>query len=636
MICSKGLICTIALALPVLAAAVCQDEACPGREMDEALMVQKRARPGGSGTGKAAARKLAMTFEGGGFKAHSAFTGVMSGLLGASGLGLEELLRAVEVLVSISGGTWFSAQLIYSPAFQSLVEEMGKKPDDAAKLFWKSWVVPLLDSLLTKSTGPSTPWNPPKPTSVPQTVLKNDRFHKLPATRGKLWILIDFIEILFEVIYAFLHQHGNWEDFVGKILNTMGDMSSQDTLGSKTNPWASNKTWLVSVSVASAGNGTGPGSCASSAFRPLCIAKLYHGPSVEVYRNGTFGVTYSCPSTATRAMSSWAPAAFSVKLGMPDVPSAIFCHDCSDLEFHYSGVTRTKGDPWAASPKGLYAFGTETPVIQAVAASSAFLGPLSAIPLNKQGFAEQIARAVKGFLDSFEGIPPWFADFLSQGLQNALNINWIVWAQKAESDKAAFQDAVKVIKFLYNSGGDIGQEELDRLAEKSFFGIADGGVGDNSGIGHSLVSGADEIVVFADMPTSVSQTGKQEGSRQIFDVPFVDLCPLCYANFQLFEESKEEIDAQWEEQQTFFYLPPDTTTLNSLSIGTLQLTTAQNDYFGTSGGRSVKVHVISVLSGLGIGGKAYEDYATFVKDIIGAFARPDNQDKVQEILSWLQ
>ena len=48
------------------------------------------------------------------------------------------------------------------------------------------------------------------------------------------------------------------------------------------------------------------------------------------------------------------------------------------------------------------------------------------------------------------------------------------------------------------------------------------------------------------------------------------------------------------------------------------------------------MHVISVLSGLGIGGKAYEDYATFVKDIIGAFARSDNQDKVHEILNWLQ
>ena len=130
-------------------------------------------------------------------------------------------------------------------------------------------------------------------------------------------------------------------------------------------------------------------------------------------------------------------------------------------------------------------------------------------------------------------------------------------------------------------------DKVNPHAGLGFFGIADGGVGDNSGIGHSLAAGADEIIVFADMPTSVSQTGKQKGSRQIFDVPLVDLCPLCYANFQLFEESKEEIDAQWEQQQTLFYLPPETTTLNSLSIGTLQLTTAQNDYFGTSGGRSV-------------------------------------------------
>ncbi|CAE7367247.1 unnamed protein product [Symbiodinium sp. CCMP2592] len=608
--------------------------------MDEAFMVQKRAKASDFGTtGKNGTRKLAMTFEGGGFKAHSAFTGVMSGLLGASGLGVEKLLHAVEVLVSISGGTWFAAQLIYSPAFLSLVEEMGKKPEDAGKLFWKSWVVPFLESMVTiKSTGSSSPWDPPKPSKVPQTVLKNDRFHELPGREGKPGIWIDFVQILFEVIYAFIHEHGNWEDFVGKILNTMRDVSSQATLGSKTNPWASSKTWLVSVSVASAGNGTGPGSCASSGFRPLCIAKAYHGgPSVGVYRNGTFGVTYSCPSSRSRAMSSWAPAAFSVKLGVPEAPSATFCHDCQDLEIRYTGVTRTKGDPSATSRKGdLYAFGTGTPVIQAVAASSAFLGPLSAIPLNKEGFAENIARAVKGFLEGFKGIPDWFADFLSKGLQNALDINWIVWAQSADSDKASFQDAVKALRFLDKSGGEVGQQELDMLAKKSFFGIADGGVGDNSGIGHSLAAGADEIIVFADMPTSVSQTGKQKGSRQIFDVPLVDLCPLCYANFQLFEESKEEIDTQWEKQQTLFYLPPETTTLNSLSIGSLQLTTAQNDYFGTSGGRSVKVHVISVLSGLGIGGKAYEDYATFLKDIIGAFARSDNQDKVQEILNWLQ
>ncbi|CAE7943518.1 unnamed protein product, partial [Symbiodinium necroappetens] len=311
---SASLICSIALAFPVLAAAVCQDGSCAGREMDEAFMIQKRAKAGEFGTGKAGTRKLAMTFEGGGFKAHSAFTGAMSGLLGASGLGLEKLLHAVEVLVSISGGTWFAAQLIYSPAFLSLVEEMGKKPDDAAKLFWKSWVVPFLESMVTvKSTGPSTPWDPPKRTEVPQTVLKNDRFHELPGREGKPGIWIDFVEILFEVIYAFIHEHGNWEDFVGKILNTMKDVSRQDTLGGKTNPWASNKTWLVSVSVASAGNGTG------------------------VYRNGTFGVTYSCPSTRSRAMSSWAPAAFSVKLGVPELPSATFCHDCHDLEIQYTG-----------------------------------------------------------------------------------------------------------------------------------------------------------------------------------------------------------------------------------------------------------------------------------------------------------
>ena len=53
-----------------------------------------------------AARKLSMTFEGGGFFVHATFIGVMSSLLGASSL------SEVQVLVFISGGTWISAELI--------------------------------------------------------------------------------------------------------------------------------------------------------------------------------------------------------------------------------------------------------------------------------------------------------------------------------------------------------------------------------------------------------------------------------------------------------------------------------------------------------------------------------------------
>ena len=151
-------------------------------------------------------------------------------------------------------------------------------------------------------------------------------------------------------------------------------------------------------------------------------------------------------------------------------------------------------------------------------------------------------------------------------------------------------------------------------------------------------TGADEILVFADMPNSISCYGAQKsGSRQIFaNLKLLDLCPVCYANFQLFEESRDKVDAQWEERRTDFLLSPDTSTLHCVSIGTLKLTTAENKYFGISGGRSVKVHVISCVSGLGIGGKAYEDCATLVNDIVAAMLRRDSRVKVQAILKWLQ
>lgn len=45
-------------------------------------------------------------------------------------------------------------------------------------------------------------------------------------------------------------------------------------------------------------------------------------------------------------------------------------------------------------------------------------------------------------------------------------------------------------------------------------------------------------------------------------------------------------------------------------------------------GRDITIHLISVISGLGIGGFAYEDYATLVQDLVRVMGMPENRASV--------
>ena len=128
------------------------------------------------------------------------------------------------------------------------------------------------------------------------------------------------------------------------------------------------------------------------------------------------------------------------------------------------------------------------------------------------------------------------------------------------------------------------------------------------------------------------------------------------------------LEAQWAQVKKSFVLHINTTALNELTIGTLHLTTAENTYYGIPAslgrskqvgtrmislitkqtyptwcvrplticqnlrGRDITVHLISVISGLGIGGFAYEDYATLVQDLVRVMRMPDNRASVIEHL----
>lgn len=88
--------------------------------------------------------------------------------------------------------------------------------------YWQQWLVPFLDSLVMSSSGPSSPYYGGFLLNS-TTRMYNDRFvfHSQPSNKTAT-ILMDFIEVLFEVIYA-AKPNTSWETFVSALLNNMGE-----------------------------------------------------------------------------------------------------------------------------------------------------------------------------------------------------------------------------------------------------------------------------------------------------------------------------------------------------------------------------------------------------------------------------
>ena len=88
--------------------------------------------------------------------------------------------------------------------------------------YWQQWLVPFLDSLVMNSSGPSSPYYGGFVLNS-TTRMYNDRFvfNTQPSNKTAT-ILMDFIEVLFEVIYA-AKPNTSWETFVSTLLNNMGE-----------------------------------------------------------------------------------------------------------------------------------------------------------------------------------------------------------------------------------------------------------------------------------------------------------------------------------------------------------------------------------------------------------------------------
>merc|ERR1712070_618751 len=153
-------------------------------------------------------------------------------------------------------------------------------------------------------------------------------------------------------------------------------------------------------------------------------------------------------------------------------------------------------------------------------------------------------------------------------------------------------------------------------------------MGDNSGLGNAVAAGATEVVVFLNVNSTASPdlelltTG---GPKPPNPGTPDDLYPLFQTSLATFRSAFEKFHQ--------LVLPARTQFLKSIIVGTINMVTADNKYFGLTAGKNVTVHVVQTSSSLNIGFfEKYVNYGTFAQEIALAINSQENEAFVKNTL----
>jgi len=78
---------------------------------------------------------------------------------------------------------------------------------------------------------------------------------------------------------------------------------------------------------------------------------------------------------------------------------------------------------------------------------------------------------------------------------------------------------------------------------------------------------------------------------------------------------------------------PSSEYLKIFAVGSITATTADNKYFGLTGGRVINIHIVNICSSLSIGaGVNFDKYDNLVQEIMQAILAKENADFVADTL----
>jgi len=393
-----------------------------------------------------------------------------------------------------------------------------------------------------------------------------------------------------------------WTDLTKELLESTAGISPDLKAGSKdVMSWSRDKLWLVNHVLALPTEGS-----------KLKMFPFENEPARTHLFSGVIeGASYAIEACAWRQKyPTFVPAAFPVKLGSGPSSKAPCFYSVVDVvpELHYQGTEIQQPLLCVCTCETSYATAAscgkcardqlqyigEMPVSGLSSASSAAAGWVHCLPPSLVGVAQFFTGAQ-------------FMPFVSSAAEGQ-----------------AFRHGQEVLNNAYLEGSS--QTNVDQLAAAHVHGLGDAGFVDSTGVAGAIARGATELVVFMsdEKPTGLTQLF--EGRDSSTTTKMVSTISTLFGDDHLTVFSKptaNEVMETYENtglnKEGLMFQALEVTNSNhvlAMKIGSITCTTADARWFGIAPGKTVKVHVISVETNVGMFFEDFFKYNEVVQEIM--------------------
>ncbi|CAK9004810.1 unnamed protein product [Durusdinium trenchii] len=252
---------------------------------------------------------------------------------------LTAVLKQFHMVSSVSGSSWFAAELFFSSSFLDLLAGIASSPSKSAQKFEKGWIGPWL-----RATGVTEP--------------EFDSWQTLVRLWVKFWLGTGDEDTIF-LAQFFLATGLSWNHFVDVLLNSTAGISSDAKMGSLP-AFPTHQVWLVDHTLLLPSGGA----CISEGklLLPHVRYKAETGTDLPIYLPAAFSIKLGA------GLHSVAPVSY---MALPEVP----------IKFNFEGVWLGGSSSKSSSPMfvdatngSLMNTSGQLPIARTVAASSAFFG----------------------------------------------------------------------------------------------------------------------------------------------------------------------------------------------------------------------------------------------------------------------
>jgi len=443
------------------------------------------------------------------------------------------ILDNINIISSVSGGSWFAAELIYSARFKQLVDQMLAEPSRIRELFQAEWVAPYMEFL--KSTH-----------NILQDLLEVGSFSGSDVTQ---------ISTTAGILGRALDERRSWSDVIIYFLQLTASISPALTLSDQANSWAQNKTWLA---------------CNSLAVPPQ---EAPAWPFVS-HPFGTNNYRYWGNSGGAEPEVAVIPSKISWRIGGTQSPFPFVASGAlgPKTTLAWEGTTRDFFKSHWISNTAPLDFGAleqgNLPVSLVAASSSAVIGGTILSPTGD--------------------LPTAVAE-----LRLKLAVSATLSATPGTNALANGQD---VIDRIYETNSADGST-TEALAQSGMVSLMDGCYTDNTAIGHAVGAGASQVLslqqgglenfwqLFSENSANpyLFQGALTAAFFGIFTFPASELggdTPVAHAKKLVEAFPKLHL--------------PNSTYISLFQVGQMTVVTRDNSFFGIEGGRTIEVLVVNV------------------------------------------